>query len=185
MDMAWLKEIINKKKSVIFDFDWTIVSLHTDWKLVKKEINNYLQSINYDNQLVSINRDFQNIFDDIKNINYEFALNILSIIELIELQSWYEPIEPIIGLINEINWKEIHIFSNNFNSTIEKILIELWVYNKFDIIVWRWMVRKFKPAPEWLEYIVWNWDKNDYILIWDSDIDKIVANDCSIDFYKI
>jgi phosphoglycolate phosphatase len=181
------------KKVIIFDLDGTIVRLAADWKVLTKILaEKYSKLYNEICPFKSVSACLSKIVER----NDEAVLNnFFGIIRQYELENIKEnqPIEETIYLINN---KEIFgidqgtkltILSLNTRKTIITSLKLAKIYGKFDFIVGREDVRKWKPDPEGLLKIQENFDVSKEEMLYFGDLEKdiLTGKNAGIDAYWI
>ncbi|MFX1323379.1 MAG: HAD family hydrolase [Promethearchaeota archaeon] len=144
----------NGKKVIIFDLDGTIVRLAADWN----ELKNIL--VDKYSELYDEHCSFKSVSACLSKIverNDEDVLhNFFDVIRQYELKNILEnqPIEEVVFLINNKEEFDIEkgiklaILSLNTRETVITSLKLAKVFQKFDFIVGREDVRKWKPDPE-------------------------------------
>lgn len=144
------------KQVIIFDLDDTIVRMAADWIALKDVLAGKYS------KLYNVSCSFKSVSACLKKIverNDEDVLNdFFDIIRQFELENIQEnqPIEEIIFFINNkenfnINQKaKLAILSLNTRKSIITSLKYANIYEKFDFIVGREDVRRWKPDPEGL-----------------------------------
>ncbi|MHA2394834.1 MAG: HAD family hydrolase [Promethearchaeota archaeon] len=181
------------KKIIIFDLDGTIVRLTADWKVLTKILaEKYSKLYNEICPFKSVSACLSKIVER----NDEAVLNnFFGIIRQYELENIKENqnIEETIYLINN---KEIFgidqgtkltILSLNTRKTIITSLKLAKIYGKFDFIVGREDVRKWKPDPEGLLKIQENFDVSKEEMLYFGDLEKYIltGKNAGIDAYWI
>jgi len=174
--MDILEQELSKYKYIIFDFDGTIVNLHVDWEGLKNKLSRMF------------NLDFNVLNESLKKLSKEELKVAFKIIEEYENKANYETNSKLIKYICR-NDKKYAIFSDNMLSTILKILNELGIKDKFEIIVGKDSVKNFKPNEEGiikiLNYFNVKDHKKEVIYVGDSKKDEIVARKVNIKFFNI
>lgn len=177
------------KKQVIFDFDETITTLLIDWSYWHKDVCELFTQ--YDKNPVKYEQKkfntLQNEYiarygtklkDELIDINYEVEKNYFSghIPSSLTLS--------LLSLTKKI--ANIHMWTSNDRRTVTPIIKELGIENLFDKIISRNDVNFVKPDPYGF-YLIYNNvnPKSDYLLIGDSDADKMAAQNANIDFINI
>ncbi|EKD43866.1 MAG: hypothetical protein ACD_72C00092G0002 [uncultured bacterium] len=177
------------KRHIIFDFDKTITKLLVDWSYKHKELNalflSYDKNFDLNNfndrqdaQKFYIENHGQEVREKIVDINYQAEKNHYSGHELV----------PLALEIVDIARKhaKLYIWSSNDKRTIDKIIKELNIDLYFDKIVSRNDVYFTKPSPDGFELIFdTNSFKSNYLMIGDSDYDRLAAKKSGIDFMNI
>ena len=145
--------------------------------MLKKEVNNLCENFG-----ICIDQKLNTKVDLLKEVNSDI-LNILLKYEQVNNEVTYSVKPKTIEFIGKLN--EFYIVSNNLNSTIKKVLVELELYHKCKTIIAIDNVKKSKPSTEsyvLLKEIL----KNDYNLyIGDRKTDKEFAQHCGFDFKYI
>lgn len=177
------------KKQVIFDFDETITTLLIDWSYWHEDVCKLFMEYNKDlvkyeqkkfNTLQNeyIARYGTKLKDKLIDINYEVEKNYFS---------GHIPSSLTLSLLPLTKkYANIHMWTANDRRTVIPIIKELGIENFFDKIISRNDVNFVKPDPCGF-YLIYNNDnpKSDYLLIGDSDADKMAAQNADIDFINI
>lgn len=168
----------------IFDFDSTLVRLNVDWSTVKKEIIEYAISnhIDFDKFLTIIpltNMLAPKMKGQIDEIFYKYEF------EAVKKQD-YVVFQSMMALIKELhkNGIKLAIVSGNCKSTIEKILKNKKVLDKFDIVVGRDQVKLTKPDPEGIIFVLKSMGNN-AIYIGDSEVDVAASKKAGIPCFRV
>lgn len=179
------------KTHLVFDFDETLVKLILPWdhwedpikdKLIKLDKSIYE---NYKEKKISLS-DLMNQYilkfdkqvkDLIKDNAFNFEANYLKdVISNNELINFVK---------NSKNYK-IFIWSSNTQATINKVLNNYGIWNKFEKVVTSLDVDLIKPYTDGFNQI---YDpaisKKKYLIIGDSDRDKKAAEQLEVDFFLI
>ena len=180
-----------KKKYIIFDLDWTLISSH---KNINKLIFEYFKEKDPD------------YYDKVR---YKLDFNKISNIQEL-LKEVYQEKNSKIKHKEIYDYLDSHNHKNNFLEwTIEKILelknnyklyLSTWSSTKFaNEILEKWWVKKYFELIQWSDIIPksevhldifeeHSWDENFFeksISIWDSMRDELFAKNRNIDFIKI
>lgn len=187
-----MKNIINKYKYFIFDFDKTIATVDIDWskwhfgagniyKKFEPNFNDHLKGkkvfhlqndmyVKYGSELKlemdKYTRDFE------KNETHGFI-----------------PVQKTIDLIRLLNDnnKKLYVWSSNDLATIKKGLIDLQLEKYFEKIVSRDMVDLLKPYDDgFIKYFKGlGGELEEYLMIGDSDSDRMAAENSGIDYLNV
>ena len=173
--MGNLERELNKYRYIILDFDGTIVDLHVNWQELKIELSQTF-GLNFN----VLNEGLRRLSEDERKIAFK-------IIEKYENEASWEVNARLLDYIRR-NDKNYAIFSDNMTSTIRRILSALSIIDKFDIIIGKDSVKKFKPDEEGLIRII-NYfgvrNLGEVIYVGDNEKDKIVAKKMNIKFLDI
>jgi len=182
-----------EKKVIIFDLDGTIVNLNVNWRELKQTLSERYSKI-YDEscQFNSISGGLSYI---VSKDDKEELVNFFDLIRKFEVKNIDKntPIEESIYFINHLQEfgikKDIKlvIFSLNTRKTIKESLKREKILNKFDFIVGREDVRRWKPEPEGLIKIQNHYDikADEMIYIGDMKKDLLTGNNAGVDTYLI
>jgi beta-phosphoglucomutase-like phosphatase (HAD superfamily) len=166
------------KKVIVFDLDGTIVKLAVDWGYIKRKMSERYSKI-YGEKC-----EFKHIsgcLDYVVEKNDERELkNFFKILEDYELKNINnnKKIEETIFFINHLNLfnvpkdAKLAIFSLNTRKTIIKSLKLAKIYDKFDYIVGREDIRKWKPNPDGLQKIKEYFGVSNKDMIYFGDLQK-------------
>ena len=181
------------KKVIVFDLDGTIVRLAADWHSLYRALSSrfaekHREHINY-NSVSSILSEIVEKGEDKK------LQSIFDIIRRYELENitMNEPIKEIILFIKNKEQfgvsrsVKLAVFSLNMRSTILKSLEMAEILDKFEFIVGREDVRKWKPEPEGLLKIADNFEVNAEEMIYFGDLenDLIAGANAGVESYYI
>lgn len=183
----------NGKKVIIFDLDGTIVRLAADWK----ELKNIL--VDKYSELYDESCSFESVSACLSKIverNDEAVLhNFFDIIRQYELKNILENrlIEEVVFLINNkekfnvAKDAKLAILSLNTRKTIITSLKLANVFEKFDFIVGREDVRKWKPDPEGILKIQEKFkvEKEEMLYFGDLEKDILTGKNAGIKAYWI
>ncbi len=177
------------KKQVIFDFDETITTLLIDWSYWHENVCKLFTE--YDKDLVKyeekkfntlqneyIARYGTKLKDELININYEVEKNYFS---------GHVPSSLALSLLSLTKkYADIYMWTSNDRRTVTPIIKELAIENFFSKIISRNDVNFVKPDPYGF-YLIYDDQnpKSDYLLIGDSDADRMAAQNADIDFINI
>ncbi|MFX1338885.1 MAG: HAD family hydrolase [Promethearchaeota archaeon] len=166
------------KKVIVFDLDGTIVNLAVDWHYIKTKMSERYFKI-YGERC-----EFKHIsgcLDYVVAKNDERELkNFFNILEDYEMKNINDSkeIEETIFFINNLNLfgvpkeTKLAIFSLNTRKLIIKSLELANLYNKFDFIIGREDIRKWKPNPDGLLKIKDYFGVNNKDMIYFGDLKK-------------
>lgn len=182
------------KKLIIFDLDGTILNLKVDWTMLKNILSERFSKI-YGTAPIKFKR-ISTCLDLIVEKNDEAELeNFLNMIRDFELKNIQnnEYIEETIYFIKEKEKfgvkrsTKLAIFSLNTRECIIESLKLASVQKKFDIIIGREDVRKWKPDPEGLLKIKehFNLDNEEMIYIGDSEVDLMTGQNAGVETHLI
>ena len=166
------------KKVIVFDLDGTIVKLAVDWQELKRILSERYSKIYSDGC------DFKRISvclsQIVKRNDYEELDRFFNIIREHETKNIVnnKPIEETLFFINNLDLFDISndvnlaIFSLNTKEAIEISLKQIKIYKKFDYIVGREDVMKWKPNPEGLYLIKEHFKCNRDQMVYIGDLQK-------------
>ncbi|TFF88487.1 MAG: hypothetical protein EU548_08820 [Promethearchaeota archaeon] len=175
-----LNEILPQKTILIFDLDGTIVDLKVDWDKLKGILNERFSKIYEDScGFESISACLSYVVS--KN-DKEELLNFIDIIREFELKKIEEikVISETVYFINNLDEfgvpknVKLAILSLNTRDVIKKSLKKANILNKFEILVGREDVRRWKPEPEGLIKIQRYFNANPQEMIYFGDLKKDV-----------
>ena len=181
------------KKVIIFDLDGTIVKLITDWNHLKKILTERYSKIYQETC------EFNHVTACLEHIvekNDEFELkNFFKIIQDYEMKNIKnnQIIEETIFFIRNLELfgiskdTKLAIFSLNTRKTIIESLKLANVNDKFDYIIGREDIRKWKPNPEGLLMIKEHYKVKNEEIIYFGDLEKdiITGNNAGIESHLI
>ena len=181
------------KRVIVFDLAGTIVRLSVEWiSLKNKLMNEYLRIYDESCSFESVSACLSKIVE--RNDNHVLE-SFIDIIRQYELEKIHET-QPIEETVFFINNKELFgvkkntklaILSLNTRKTIISSLKLAKIYNKFEIIVGREDVRKWKPNPEGLLKIQNHYNVRSEEMIYFGDLrkDVLTGNNAGIDAFYI
>jgi HAD superfamily hydrolase (TIGR01549 family) len=178
------------KTNLIFDFDETIVKVKLPWERIfddiKKDLILFDKKIFEDFKNKKMNAsDFRNKYvlrfgDKAKNI----ILNSQKSFEKDNLKGYLQN-KSIIDFVEKNEKHKMYIWSSNTRSTVEKVLKELDILNRFSLIVCSEDVNLLKPYTDGYAKInTDNISKSRYLFIGDSVNDRKAAEKIGIDYYQ-
>ncbi len=178
----------SKKTNLIFDFDETIIKLVLPWDKSTDRIKDKLLKL--DPKSLEQYQQNEISFSVLQNAYVlkfgEKALKLFLknnlLFEKEDLKEYLRN-EEMINLIKNLKDYEMLIWSSNMKSTIERILNELQILDKFSKIVSREDVKLLKPYVEGFERLYDGKPRANYLFIGDSKSDKEAASKAGIDFY--
>ncbi|HEC40725.1 hypothetical protein LCGC14_0653150 [marine sediment metagenome] len=181
------------KKFIIFDLDGTIVKLFVDWVALREKLyNNYKKIYSENCSFESISACLNKVVE--KN-DEEVLEKLFEIIRQYELENIYEnqPINETTYFINNQATFGLHesvklaILSLNTRKTIFTSLKLAHIIDKFDYIIGREDVRKWKPDPEGLLRIqdFYKAKKKEMIYFGDLNKDILTGKAANIDVFLI
>lgn len=182
------------KKVIIFDLDGTIVQLAVDWDALKDILSNRYSKIYQVNscEFNSISRCLDYI---VEREDEEELITFFEIIRSHETANLEEneEIEEVLYFITHLSEfgisddTRLAVLSLNTRETIIQSLKNAEIYEKFDFIVGREDVRKWKPDPEGLLKIREHYGlkKNQLIYFGDMKKDLQTGRNAGIDAYYI
>jgi pyrophosphatase PpaX len=187
------KNKLSQKKLFIFDLDGTIVKLKVDWSKLKKVLedrfsNLYEESCEFESvstclsYIVSKNdkEELLNFIDIIR----DFELNKIETTEIIPETVNFIQNPDQFGISENVKFA---VLSLNTRETIRKSLKIAGIENKFEMIVGREDVRRWKPEPEGLVIIqrYFNIENDKMVYFGDQKKDVITGKNAGIDAYFI
>ncbi len=183
-----------RKKVIVFDLDGTVVDLKVDWAELKRILTE-----KYERTYEPPKCEFESIshcLDSVVEKNDEVILSdFLKTIEGYEgkTASLTVPIEQTVFFIKNKELfgvkrgAKLAILSLNSKSTIEDALKRATIFEKFDYIVGREDVRKWKPNPEGLFKIQEKFGvkKEEMIFIGDVDRDLETGRNAGVESHLV
>ncbi len=173
--------LFERRKAIVFDLDGTIVNLNVNWNILKKKLSKRFTN------LYGITYDFTTVTDYLYKVleqedEKEFE-TFLSMIEQYELKNIERSkyLKETLFFINNLESFKVNpgtklaVLSLNMRKTIIKSLKMAKIYEKFDYIVGREGVRKWKPHPDGLIKIQEQFKLNKEDLIYFGDLEKDVG----------
>ncbi|TFG07132.1 MAG: HAD family hydrolase [Promethearchaeota archaeon] len=181
------------KKFLVFDLDGTIVDLAVDWKKLKKELSQRYS------RLYGENCDFHSISGCLDYVvekkDKEELNNFFNLIESHETKNLDENIQinetvffiKNLELFNVNEDVKLSVLSLNTRKTITESLKLINILDKFDFIVGREDVRKWKPNPEGLLKVQEHYGckKEEMIYFGDMKKDLQAGQDAGIETHLI
>ncbi len=181
----------NKKTHLVFDFDETLVKLLLPWDKWEDPIKNELIELdksiyeNYKKEKISLS-DLMNQYilkfgEQAKNLVKENASHF-------ETKYLNKVItnKELIDFVKQAKNYKMFVWSSNTQSTVEKVLRDFKILDKFEKVITRQNVDLIKPYTEGFERI---YDpkisKERYLIIGDSDRDKKAAKQLGVDFFLV
>ncbi len=184
---------LGEKDLLIFDLDGTIVHLKVRWEELKNQLNDRYSNLYWNNcDYSSISLCLSKIIDEDDD---EELQNFFEIIRKYELEN-IEKTEPISDIVYFINNLEkfgvktsvkLAIFSLNLRETIIKALEISNLKEKFEFLVGREDVRRWKPNSEGLLKVInhFNIEKDRTIYFGDMKKDQLAGENAGVDFYYV
>ena len=186
-----LLEYINKynKTHIIFDFDATLFLLVLPWahwyEGLKAEMVKYDATIwdEFEQKTISQaemqNKYMHNHGEAVRNFMNEHS-RVFETEQLVR----HEPNTDLLQVLEQLQDRELFIWSSNTSSIIEKVLVETKLSHYFKKDITRDKVQFIKPHPDGFEQIH---DPNVpiecYLMVGDSSHDRGAAEAAGIDFY--
>lgn len=181
------------KKIIVFDLDGTIVKLAVDWGYIKRKMSEKYSKI-YGEKC-----EFKHIsgcLDHVVEKKDERELqNFFKILENYEMKNIKnnKELEETIFFINNLNLfnvpeeTKLAIFSLNTRKAIIKSLKLAKIHDKFDYIVGREDIRKWKPNPDGLLKIKKYFDVENKDMIYFGDLqnDLRTGNNAGVESYLV
>jgi phosphoglycolate phosphatase-like HAD superfamily hydrolase len=176
--MGYIMISFKNKKVIVFDLDGTIVNLAVDWQELKRILSERYSKIYNDG--CNFKRISVCLSQIVKRNDYEELDRFFNIIREHETKNIVnnKPIKKTLFFINNLelfdvpNDINLAIFSLNTNEAIETSLKQINLYDKFDYIVGREDVTKWKPKPEGLLLIKEHFKCNRDQMIYFGDLQK-------------
>jgi len=179
----------NPKKFLIFDLDATILKLRLPWPEYIESIKNKLRTVDgsilerfYQKQISQ--SELQNEYSKKSGAMMSF---IKTYTETFETQlSGYDVNRAIIDFIIHDNNHILYLWSSNTRETVNKVLTQENILEKFKTIVSATDVDFIKPNPEGFSHIYKEGvDLKDYLFIGDSKADREASESVGIDFFEV
>ena len=187
------KFYFERRKAIVFDLDGTIVNLNVNWKKLKNILSKRFTT------LYGITHKFHTVTEYLDKVleqedDIEFV-NFLNIIEQFELKNIVKSkyLKETLFFINNLESFKVQqgtilaVLSLNMRKTIIKSLKNAKVYEKFDFIVGREDVNRWKPNPDGLLKIQeqFKLDSDDLIYFGDLEKDVLTGKNAGVDAFYI
>jgi len=179
---------LKNKKYLVFDFDGTLDDLIIDWSGSSKGWVELAEKLTGKKQQITGNPYvFQG--EIIKQVGQKAVTAFQEFTRTYELANYsgHEPKMMLINFIekNQANY-QFYLWTSNDSKVVVPILKELGLISLFKVIVSRDIVNLPKPDPEGFSKIfIPATDKSDYLMIGDSDNDRLSAGAAGIDFIDV
>ena len=187
------KFYFERRKAIVFDLDGTIVNLNVNWKKLKNILSKRFTT------LYGITHKFHTVTEYLDKVleqedDIEFV-NFLNIIEQFELKNIVKSkyLKETLFFINNLESFKVQqgtilaVLSLNMRKTIIKSLKNANVYKKFEFIVGRDDVNRWKPNPDGLLKIQEHFKLNSDDLIYFGDLEKdvLTGKNAGVDAFYI
>lgn len=179
---------LHPKKHLIFDFDATIAKLYVDWGKMLQEIYDRLSEIDPKTMIAYTPRSMSYPFWNAMILKHGAEMKKILESYFVRAESDYlkgvRPNPELIDFLKKNDNYIYYIWSNNLRKTIEPILKKEGIQNKFKMIVSANDTLFYKPDTAGIEKIITG-DKKDWLMIGDSENDKLAASALGIDFFLV
>ena len=187
------KFYFERRKAIVFDLDGTIVNLNVNWQKLKNILSKKFKN------LYGTKHEFQTVTDCLDKVltqegNTEF-LNFLNVIEQFELENILDStyLNETLFFINNLESFKVQkgtklaVLSLNMRKTIIQSLKNAKIYEKFDYIVGREDVNRWKPNPDGLLKIQEQFKLKSEDLIYFGDLEKdvLTGENAGVDAFLI
>ena len=187
------KFYFERRKAIVFDLDGTIVNLNVNWKKLKNILSKRFTT------LYGITHKFNTVTEYLDKVleqedEIEFV-NFLNIIEQFELKNIVNSkyLKETLFFINNLESFKVQegsilaVLSLNMRKTIIESLKNAKVYEKFEFIVGREDVNRWKPNPDGLLKIQeqFKLDSDDLIYFGDLEKDILTGKNAGVDAFYI
>jgi len=181
------------KKVIIFDLDGTIVKMTVNWGHLKKILTKKYNDIYGEKcEFIHISACLDHVVEKGNETELQTFFKMIEDYEMKHIKNNLI-IDETIFFINNLDLFDIAketklaIFSLNTKKTIKASLKFVNIYDKFDFIIGREDVRKWKPNPDGLLMIKEHYNLKNKDLIYFGDLEKDVktGNNAGIDAYLI
>jgi len=181
------------KKHLIFDLDETLVTLHIDWSKFREGLWQKVSAI--DQKLVKevLNRSgMASMLYNKAIINHgskakEIVMNYWARYEVKYFSGITKNKTLIDFLKKNSNKYNFYIWTSNTKRIVNKVIRELSIASDIKKVITQEDVNLLKPYPDGF-YLIYNsgtQEREDYLMIGDSDNDKLAAKAAEIDFLRI
>ncbi len=179
---------LKNKKYLVFDFDGTLDDLIIDWSGSSKGWVELAEKLTGKKQKI-IGNSYVFQGEIIKQVGKRAATAFQEFTRTYEMAN-YSGHEPKMMLINFIEKNQdkyqFFLWTSNHSEVVLPVLKELGLVGLFKVIVSRDSVALPKPDPEGFSQIfIPQTDKTDYLMIGDSDNDRLSAGAAGIDFIDV
>ncbi len=179
----------SKYSQVIFDLDGTIVDLDLNWSYWKKVIHTKILAYEPGYDLSNISKYAPVLNSLSEKYGPKFSDELIEFIKEFEQNhlSGYTAKTDIVNTISNLSNINVYIWTSNTHSTTERVLSDLGIRRKIRQIVARDHVKKIKPDPEGFHLIqaAENLPADQFLLIGDSDYDRLAAANAGIGFMHV
>lgn len=181
------------KDLLIFDLDGTVVRLKVKWEELKHLLSERYSTLYGNNcDYSSISLCLSRIVDEGDDEELQNFFEIIRKFELENIEKT-EPISDIIYFIKNLEKfgvktsAKLAIFSLNLRETIIRALEIANLKGKFEFLVGREDIRRWKPNSEGLLKVInhFNIEKDRAIYFGDMKKDKLAGENAGVDFYYI
>ncbi|MFO8020257.1 MAG: HAD-IA family hydrolase [Promethearchaeia archaeon] len=183
------RSLLKQKKLIIFDLDGTIIKLAVDWQSLKKLLSDrYSERYNNARRFTSISTCLNHIVSEddesellkFFNIIRKYESQNIEESEIVEETVYFIKHKETFGVRRDATFA---VFSLNTRATIKKSLELARISEKFDYLVGREDVRRWKPDPAGLVKIINHFgvEKKDVLYIGDMQKDLIAAKNAQVD----
>lgn len=179
---------LNDKKYLIFDFDYTIDKLIIDWTDWKAGELAVVKRYDPQTELAVQEVHFPVVNKFVERFGSKLNLDLIDFQAEYESSHYtgHEPIQTVVDFILNNQTYDLLLWSNNHSRTIQPIMKELGLADKFIRQVTRDKNDFAKPHRSgFLKLYEPNTPLSEYLLIGDAETDQWAADEAGIDFLHV
>lgn len=181
--------MLSSKKYIIFDFDATVDTLLIDWEQYGEEFFKLVDTFDPSITISKMDTSYDFQIRCIEKLGEEINQAFIKYAEDFEKKYYtgHVPNEALVQFIRNNQGKyEFFLWTSNALSVVFPVLEELKIEKAFQKIIARGNVSFPKPHPEGFSQISeGRGNKEDYVMIGDSDNDSRAAHNAGIDFIHV
>lgn len=182
-----LNEIKEKNYTdIIFDFDETLCTLHIDWAAWGEDILSFIHQYEPGFANPHNHREMNNL---VKTHGGEYRKKLIEINRHLEKKyfSGYSRNVTALSFLKACSGiARVHLWTSNFNTTLDQVLEELGIDNLFRTKVFNNSVTYMKPDPDGFSYInTGDVPPGQFLFIGDSDSDRGASEALGIRFVHV